>query len=60
MADFTECVNTMKDNWESFDEILEKENTMDGKKGKREELVDDKKAHTKNLNTTDNPETSGI
>ena len=44
----------MKDNWEFDDEISEKENTMDGNKGKTEKSTDEAR------DTTDNPETGGI
>ena len=52
MADIFEGVDTMKDNWEFDDEISEEEDIMDGNKGKTEESTD--------LNTTDDPKTSGI
>ena len=62
MADISEGVNIMKDNWEFDDlgdEILEEEDTMDGNKGKTEESAKDE-AREKNLDTTNNPETGGI
>ena len=50
MADISEGVDTIKDNWEFDDEMSEEKDTMDGNKGKTEESTD----------TTDNPETGGI
>ena len=55
MADISEGVDTIQDNWEFDDEISEEEDTMDGNKGKMEESADDEAR-----DTTDNHETGGI
>ena len=67
MADISEGVDTIKDNWEFDDEMSEEKGTMDGNKGKTEESANDEEKDTMDGNkepieahdTTDNPETGG-
>ena len=67
MADISEGVDTIKDNWEFDDEMSEEKDTMDDNKGKTEESADDEEEDTMDGNketieahdTTDNPETDG-